>query len=64
MQLRGGAVCLDAGVGEEEGEIREGRQRHDILTFIDRITDENIMSVIPLTILLVKGSRHCTEISV
>jgi hypothetical protein len=25
LQLGGGAVCLDAGVGEEEGEIGKGR---------------------------------------
>jgi hypothetical protein len=42
----------------------EGRQRGDILTFTDGITDENISSVIPSAILTVKGSRHCMEIPV
>jgi hypothetical protein len=41
---------------EGEGRGGEGRQRGDILTFTDRITDIIFSSVIPLAILPVKGS--------
>jgi hypothetical protein len=62
LQLVVGAVCLDAGVREEKEEI--GEATCDLLTFTDGITDRNIPSVIPLAILTVNGSRHCTEILV
>jgi hypothetical protein len=42
----------------------EGRQRSNILKFIDGITDGIFLSVIPTTILLVKWTRHCMEIAV
>ena len=41
---------------EGEGRGGEGRQRGDILTFTDRITDIIFSSVIPSAILPVKGS--------
>jgi hypothetical protein len=42
----------------------EGRQSGDVLTFIDGITDGLIPLVMPLAILSVSGSCHCTEIPV
>ena len=59
-----GRVCLDAGMGEEEGEIGEGRGRGDIFTFTDGIINRNISLMIPSAILLVKWINHCTEIPV
>jgi hypothetical protein len=54
------------GEEEEEEEIGEGDswQSCDILTFADGITDRIILSVVPLAIMMVNWSRHCTEISV
>jgi len=62
-----GRVCLDAWMGkkkEKQGRGGEGRQRGDILTFTDGITDIIFSSVIPSAILSMKGTRHCTEIPV
>ena len=62
MQLGGEASFLDTEVGEEEGEIGEGRG--DIFTFTDGITDEIFLSVILSMLMSVKGSHHCTKIPV
>jgi hypothetical protein len=42
----------------------EGRQRGDILTFTDEITDIIFSYMIPMAILPVKWTRHCMKIPV
>jgi len=62
LQLWGEAAFLDTEVGEEEGEIGEGRG--DIFTFTDGITNEIFLSVILSVFMSVKGSHHYTKIPV
>jgi len=65
--LRGN--CLQFGRGElgwgrrRRNRGGEERQSGDILTFVDGIIDILIMSKIPLVILMVNWSRHCTKIA-
>jgi len=64
-----GGCCLQFGRGELGWERRrrnreEGRQSGNILTFTDGIIDGLILLVIPLAILTVNRSCHCTEIPI
>jgi hypothetical protein len=66
--FRGG--CLQFGRGELGWERRmrnrggDSRQTYVILTFADGITDRLILLVVPLVILMVNLSCHCTKIPV